>query len=290
MSFRYGRWTVDHALPVGTASRVEGGADVRAGDVLASGARVSAVHLVDGASHVGVAPSDIERVARVRPVADVRRGAVLARTGKRFARAATSPIDGRLLHMTVDGDFFIAPVVAPWEVRSAIDGTVTRSDPSVVSVEGECWALRGIAGYGPDAVGALALGVSSGDEALAPTRVDVRLRDRILVAGSRIAAEAITRAHACGLAGVVAGAVPAGGLRVVYGDDVDAHGGASFDDRPTVLCLFGFGSASLPAEVWDALSSLDGERAAIHTASARLFVFAGRTRIRGAKAPSKLIF
>jgi hypothetical protein len=278
VSWRYGRWTVEHALPVGAASRAAEGDAVHAGDVIASGGTVTRVHLVDGARRVGVAPADLDRVLRVRPVSDVRRGSILARTGRRFARAATSPIDGRLIHVTADGDLCISPVVDEWRVRSTIDGVVTRSDAAIVAVEGACWALQGLAAYGPDAVGELALAVDGPADPLAPSRLDVRLRGRILVGGARIAAEAITRAHACGVAGLVAGAAPAGGLRVVYGDDVDASGRPTVDDRPTVLCLIGFGSAALPAEVWDPLVALAGARASIHSASARLFVLATADR------------
>jgi len=288
MTWRYGPSTVDHPLPVGAASRAELGATVHAGQVIATGALVGPVHLVDGARRIGVTPMDLERVTRVRPVADVRRGTVLARTGRRFARAATSPIDGRLVHVTVDGDYLIAPVVTSWSVRSAIDGVVVRSDAAAVAVGGECWSLQGLAAYGPDAIGTLALGVDSADEALAPTRVDVRSRGRILIGGARMAAEAVTRAHACGIAGLVAGAAPAAGLRVVYGEDVVAAGGPSADDRPTVLCLVGFGSGPLPAEIWDPLVALTGERAAIHTASARLFVFAPADHIAVAPHPFAL--
>src|SRR4029077_13223986 len=50
---------------------------------------------------------------------------------------------------------------------------------------------------------------------------------------------------------------------------------------PTVLCLRGFGSAVLPRAVFEPFVALAGARAAIHTASARLFVFStadiGRT-------------
>lgn len=279
MSWRYGRWTVEHALPVGAAQRIGEGDPVRAGDILASGGTVTRVHLVDGARRVGVAADDLERVLRVRPVVDVRRGSILARTGRRFARAATSPIDGRLVHVTVDGDLCISAVVDEWRVRASIDGVVTRSDPAAVVVEGHCWALQGLAAYGPDATGELAIAVDAPGDPLAPSRLDVRLRGRILVGGSRMAAEAVTRAHACGVAGLVAGAAPAGGLRVVYGDDVDARGLPSFGDVPTILCLLGFGSAALPAQIWGPLVALAGERASIHTASARLFVLAPEDRI-----------
>ena len=288
MTWRYARWSVEHQLPVGCAARAPAGTQVRAGDVLGNGGTVTRVYLVGGARHIGVSPADLGRVLRVRPVASVRRGSILARTGRRFARAATSPIDGRLVHVTADGDLCVSAVVDEWRVRSTIDGVVERSDDAAVIVTGECWSLQGLAGYGPDAIGDLALAVDGPADPLAPTRIDVRMRDRILVGGARIAAEAVTRAHACGVAGVVAGAAPAGGLRVVYGDDVDASGGPTFDDRPTVLCLIGFGSGPLPAEIWDPLVALAGERASIHTASARLFVLAPAERTTAPAGVPKL--
>jgi hypothetical protein len=76
---------------------------------------------------------------------------------------------------------------------------------------------------------------------------------------------------------VVAGAAPAGGLRVVYGDEATASGATTGPEAPTVLCLIGFGTAPLPREVFAPLVALAGARAAVHTASARLFVFAPET-------------
>jgi hypothetical protein len=186
----------------------------------------------------------------------------------------TAPVDGRLIHRSHEGDFYVAPITGSWTVRAAMDGTVVRSDDATVSVEGSAWGLRGVAAYGPDAFGELALGVDAPVDELLPGRVDVRRHDTILIGGARIAAEVITRAHACGVAGLVAGAAPAGGLRVVYGEEVTASGGPTVEDRPTVLCLLGFGTGPLPTAVYLPLVAFTGKRAAIHVGSAHLFVFA----------------
>jgi len=273
MSWRHGRWQVEHALPVGVSERAHAGDRVRAGDIIGSGTVVGSVVAVPGARHLGVHATDLDAVTRIRVGAEVDKGAVLARSGRRFARAAVAPLEGRVVHRTAEGDFLVAPVVDRWTVRSTMDGEVVRSDDAAVVVRGTAWSLAGIAAYGPDAIGELALGVDAPGDALAPSRIDVRLRDRIVVGGSRIAAEAITRAHACGVSGLVAGAAPAGGLRVVYGDDVTAAGLPSREDRPTLLCLVGFGAAALPREIFLPLVDLAGSRASIHTATARLFVF-----------------
>ncbi len=286
MAWRYGSWTVDHALPYGATERVGIGDPVHAGDIIASGSSLGAAHQVSGARRLGIAAGDLASARRVATGAEVERGTILARTGQRFPRTAVAPIDGRLMHVTADGDFMVAPVLARWAVRATLDGEVTRSDASNVTIEGTAWCLHGLAGYGPDAVGELTLAVDAPVDELAPTRIDVRLRGAILIGGARMAAEAITRAHACGAAGVVAGAAPAGGLRVVYGDEVTADGLPTRDDRPTVLCLIGFGTAALPNEVFRPLVALAGSRAAIHTASARLFVFAAADAVSGGEPPA----
>jgi hypothetical protein len=273
VTWRREQWTADHPLPIGVTKRAEIGELVRAGDIIAAGATLAAALRVPGARRLGLSPSDLYRELRVPVGSDVVAGTVLARVGRRFARSVTAPIDGRFLHVTVDGDLYIAPIVDRWTVRATLDGAVSRSDDAIVEIEGEAWCLQGAAAYGPDAIGELVLGVEGPNADLAPTRIDVRLAGRIIVGGARVSAEVITRAHACGIAGLVAGGVPPAGLRVVYGDAVTASGSPSRDDRPTVLCLMGFGSAVLPPAVYKPFAALAGARAAIHTATARLFVF-----------------
>ena len=274
MSWRYGPYRARHALPLGVEERAAVGQRGRAGDLLAEGMTYGPPVRVQAARRLGVTRADLDRVLRVAPGTVVERGTLLARTGQRFARVVSSPIAGRVLHIRADGDIEIAPITGPWIVRSTLDGVVTSADDSEVTVEGNAWGLQGIAAYGPDAVGELALAVERPSEEMRASRIDVRQRERILVGGARASAECIARAHACGAAAVVAGAVPAGGLRVVFGAGVSAHGSPSRDDLPTVLCLLGFGSAPLPQQLFAPLAAVAGTRSAIHTASARLFVFA----------------
>lgn len=286
MAWRFGIWTVEHDLPFGAVDRSEIGRRVVAGDIIASGSILGAATIVRGARHLRLPAETLGTLQRVAVGAPVARGTLLAGTPGRFSRAARAPFDGRLIHVTAEGDFVVAPALGEWLVRATLDGHVVRSDSSVVTVEGSAWCLTGLAGYGPDAVGELALAVDASMDALSPSRIDVRLRGKILVGGARMAAEAITRAHACGAAGVVAGAAPAGGLRVVYGDDVTAEGLPSRDDRPTVLCLIGFGMAALPDAVFRPLVAFAGSRASVHTASARLFVFAPEDAATAGEPPA----
>ncbi len=287
MAWRHGRWTVDMALPLGAARHAPLGQEVRAGDVVASGAAYGTPVRVATARRIGVQPQDLALVMRAAIGAEVERGTVVARTGRRFARAVKAPTDGRLLAARADGDVEMAPVIGRWTVRAAIDGTVTRADDACVRIEGPAWCLQGLAAYGPDAIGELTLACGGPADELLPGRVDTRQRGRILIGGGRAGPEAIARAHACGVAGVIAGAVPPSGLRHLYGEDVTAHG-LELQDAPTVLCLVGFGGTVVPADVYVPLAALTGHRAAIHSATARLFVFAAPDAIQAGGPPVSL--
>jgi hypothetical protein len=230
---------------------------------------------------LGVEPRDLAPVLRASLGSEVAKGAILARTGKRFARAAIAPIDGRVVQIRPDGDIEIAPIVGRWLVRSAMDGVVTAADDGRVVVEGEAWCLERAAAYGPDAAGEIAVLVAREGEELPASRIDVRLRGRVIVAGGRAMADAIARAHACGAAAVVAASIPEAGLRKLYGgvparaqgerDPLPATDGHPLsDDVPTVFLL----GDDVAPETLARFRDLDGARAAIHVASARLFVFA----------------
>ena len=273
MTWRRENWTAEHPLPIGVTKRAQVGEPVRAGDIIAAGVTVSSALRVGGARRLGLSPQDLRRELRVSVGTDVVAGTILARSGRRFARSVTAPVDGRLLHVTVDGDLYVAPIVDRWTVRATLDGVVARSDDAMVTIEGEAWGLQGAAAYGPDAIGEVTLVVDGPEAEVAPARIDVRLGGRIIFGGARVSAEVMTRAHACGIAGLVAGGAPPAGLRVVYGDTVTAFGLPTREDRPTVLCLVGFDAVPLPQSIYGPLAAMAGARAAIHTASARLFVF-----------------
>jgi len=78
---------------------------------------------------------------------------VRARTGRRFARSALAPFEGRLLHCTAEGDFVMAPSPELWNVRATMNGLVHPSCATAVGVVGPGWALDVSAGYGPGACG-----------------------------------------------------------------------------------------------------------------------------------------
>lgn len=292
MSWRHGHWAVEHNLPLGQIERAEVGRSVAAGDVLATGTRIGVAQRIKVGERLRLNSKQVPGAIRVSVGEQVARGSVLARRSGIFSQTIRSSVEGRIVHQGTNGDLYLTQALDPterWRVTATLDGTVTRSDDSVVSVEGTAWCLAGLAAYGPDAVGEINVAVDAPMDELSPSQVDVRQRAAIVFGGARITAESLTKAHACGVAGLVSGAVPATALRAVYGAQAGACGGPTIEDRPTVLCLVGFGSARVPLSLFRPLVGFSGARAAIHTRSARLFVFAPSDSIEASVGVESLI-
>lgn len=276
MKWDYGRRSVTARLPFGASWLAPVDATVSAGDLIARGTVYRATRRIAAARALGCRPQEVRALLRVGVGESVRAGAVLARTGRRFARAIVARHDGRVVHVGADGDLHLGTVRHDWEMRALLDGVITRADAHAIVIEGEAWALEGLAGFGPSAAGALAMLVDRNDEDLSPAKLDVRLAGRIVVGGAEASGEALTRAHAVGVQGIVAPAASFRALAPIYGDAVGAWGFPTLDDLPTLLVLSAYGTAALPAPAFQALRALDGARAALDVAAARLLVFAPR--------------
>jgi len=66
-------------------------------------------------------------------------------------------------------------------VRSTLDGEVSRSDDGCVTVMGSAWALQGIAAYGPDAIGEIALNLQQMHAVVNGERVSLTPRELSLL-------------------------------------------------------------------------------------------------------------
>jgi hypothetical protein len=98
-------------------------------------------------------------------------------------------------------------------IRSQVAGTVTAVRPGAeirIAVSGMC--LRGVAAAGTPSRGRLELATDPFGE-LRPGGIDVGRAGSILVVGARIDAEALTRARAMGVRGIVTASLPGKDLR-----------------------------------------------------------------------------
>ena len=160
------------------------------------------------ASVVALAPGDAADGARAGDrwaPTDRHATRVIGRPAAR-SRSDGDAESGELL-FEHDGRWAIATGEHPEPVDCPVSGVVRDVRPGVgIRVHAQGRALFGVDALGDPSSGRLSLGTDRGDHRhgrLRPTSLDVGLAGTILVIGARVDAEALTRARAMGVRGVV---------------------------------------------------------------------------------------
>jgi hypothetical protein len=203
-----------------------------------------------------------------------------ARPGERWAPPSTGAgiqlrrghgaSTGELL-FELGGHWRMAAGEHPEQVDSPIGGVVHEVRPGIgIGVRAEGRVIRGVEALGDPTRGTLALGAEPGDAAgpglvLRPGSLDVGLSGTILVVGSRIDAEALTRARAMGLRGVIVAGLAGKERRDFIASE--ARQRASLHRLPTfaVLVLDGAVRRRIASPVAEVLAALAGREVAIVT-------------------------
>lgn len=203
-----------------------------------------------------------------------------ARPGERWAPPSTGAgihlrrgggaSTGELL-FELDGHWRMAAGEHPEQLDSPIGGVVHEVRPGIgigVRVEGR--VIRAVEALGDPTRGVLALGVEPGEGSgpglvLRPGSLDVGLAGTILVVGSRIDAEALTRARAMGLRGVIVAGLAGKERRDFIASE--ARQRASLHRLPTfaVLVLDGAARRRIASPIGAVLAALAGREVAIVT-------------------------
>jgi hypothetical protein len=182
------------------------------------------------------------------------------RHGLRRTRAGVA--DGELLYR-VDGDWRIATGPRPEQLEAPTAGIVREVRPgSGILLEVAGAGIPGVAAIGGPARGRLDI-VARADEDLRSGSLDVARSGAIVVAGSRIDAEALTKARATGVRGIVVAGVSGRDLRDIAASE--ARQRASLHRLPpfAILVLEGHVRAPIASPVTELLASLAGREVAI---------------------------
>jgi hypothetical protein len=148
-------------------------------------------------------------------------------------------------------------------VPSVVNGVVESVDGRGISVRAEADGLPGAIRWGRSVRGPLMLAVSRPDGDLRASAIDVAAAGSIVVAGARVDIEAITRARALGVRGIICGGLMGKELRQLEASEArqraSIHPLAPF----AVLVLDGYGRRPIPGPAWDALSAAAGRDVSI---------------------------
>jgi hypothetical protein len=167
----------------------------------------------------------------------------------------------------VEADRAVHAVVArsPEPVASPVDGVVVDVGADGLLIRASGLGLRGPVGWGQPVLGRVVIGVTGPDEELRASAVDISAAGAVLVAGARLDIEAVTRARAIGVAGILCGGVVGRELRQLEESDERQRAALHATTPFGLLALDGFGRRPVPIIAWDLLvaAAAEGSQVAI---------------------------
>jgi hypothetical protein len=183
-----------------------------------------------------------------------------------------------VLHASADGTIRVAIGRATGPFGSPIAGTVEAADASGVAVRADGDGLVAALCWGTAVRGPLRLAVTAPDAELRAGALDVAVAGAVLVAGARVDIEAITRARALGVRGIVCGGIASKEVGQLEASEarqrVSLHPTAPF----ALAIIDGFGRRPIPGPTWEALAGAAGRDVAIVTDPPLVVLDAGLPR------------
>lgn len=154
---------------------------------------------------------------------------------------------------------------APEPVASPVDGVVVTVGADGLLIRAAGLGLVGQVGWGQPVVGRVMIGVTGPDEELRASAIDISAAGAVLVAGARLDIEAITRARAIGVAGILCGGAVGRELRQLEESDERQRAALHATTPFGLLALDGFGRRPMPAIAWDLLvaAAVEGSQVAV---------------------------
>jgi hypothetical protein len=157
-------------------------------------------------------------------------------------------------------------------VTSPVNGVVEEVTAGTLTLRAEGLGFDAPIGWGNPVAGRLVIGSTGPDVDLRASAVDVGAAGAILVAGARLDIEALTRARAIGVTGIIAGGVVGRELRQMEESDrrqrAALHAAAPF----AIVALEGYGRRQIPQRIWDLLVAAAGRVVGVAPESKRVVI------------------
>jgi hypothetical protein len=259
-------------LPVGAASLVEKGHRVEPAEVLATRRSVEGGVAVQVAARLRRAPAEAAALLDARPGSILAAGDRLAADGR--GREVLAPQACVFLGYDADdGTALVAPLGAAQPILGHVRGEVESVTRDAIEIRVAGALVTGVGGSGRAVHGGLLMGVRDPAEELRAGAIDVGATGRIVVGGSRASAEALTRARAMGVVGIVLGGALDKELRDFEATQARRRelGGVAGDFA--VVVLEGFGKVGMDASLFSWFRDHAGHMASLFGDAARLYVY-----------------
>jgi hypothetical protein len=247
---------------------VKAGDGVRSDQAVARAELPGKVYPINLANQLSIAPDEIKEYLVKKEGDPVGKDEILAENKpliKWFKTEIRSPVAGTIEALSeVTGQVLLREPPRILNVLAYIDGTVVETIPRQgVVVEATCSLVQGIFGIGGEVWGELQLAVASPDEPLGPGHLKPEMKGRIVVGGSFLSAETMTKAKELGIAGLVVGGIHDKDLRALLGYDLGVAITGTEQVGFTLILTEGFGTIPMAAKTFRLLSAHTGRKASI---------------------------
>ena len=264
--------TKNRILPLKGEVLVKVGDKVKPDTVVASTYLPGNVEPINVANILGIPPEDIMDCMMKKEGEKVKQGEVIAKSKSffgLFSSECKTKTDGSVESISsVTGQVLIRGNPIPVEIKAYLEGEVVEvfeKEGVAVSTWGSF--IQGIFGIGGETHGEIKVVTKDNTEILTDKLIDKNCKDKVVVGGSLVTADAIKKAISLGSKGIVVGGFSDKDLRDFLGYDLGVAITGSEELGITLVITEGFGQINMAEKTFDLLKSKEGQMACINGAT-----------------------
>ncbi len=260
-------------LPIKGQVLVKQGDAVTPDQVIAQALLPGPLQTLKLADKLGVEAKDVLTMVSIKPGDQVTKGQIVAEGKKLFgifkAPTAESDYEGTIESISeVTGNALVREPSIPVDITAYIQGTVADVMPEEGAIiETRCAMVQGIFGVGGERTGVIRVAVNSPNDVLDANAIQDSDAGKILVGGSGITYDALTKATRIGVKGLLAGGIKDSDLIQFLGYDIGVAITGQENISLTMLVTEGFGYLAMAQRTFDLLKTLEGKTASINGAT-----------------------
>jgi len=260
-------------LPIKGAVLVAVGDKVGPQQVVAQAMLPGALQTIKLADKLGVEPQDAPSLLKVKVGDAIVKEQLIAEGKKLFgffkAPMVTSDVTGTLESISeVTGNLLVREPSIPVEIKAYIQGEIAEILPEEgVIVETRCAMVQGIFGVGGERVGTIRIAVKDPSKTLEASDILDSDAGKILIGGSGMTYEAITKGSSIGVTALVAGGIRDSDLTKFLGFEIGVAITGQEQINLTLMVTEGFGFLGMADRTFALLKSLEGQVASINGAT-----------------------
>ncbi|MGM0598335.1 MAG: hypothetical protein ACQETH_00840 [Candidatus Rifleibacteriota bacterium] len=262
----------DRRLPMLGKVHVKKGDKVTAEDVVASTDLPGNVYPLNLANMLGCEAKEINLFLVKKEGDEIAKDEIIAETQGLFGFFKTqikAPITGTIESLSdATGQAILREPPIPVEVNAYVDGFIDDVyEDEGVKVDTVATFVQGIFGIGPEAIGELEMVAQSPSDILNKEDIKIEHKNKIIVGGSLVTADALSRAVEVGAAGVVVGGYDANDLKEFLGYDLGVAITGTEEKGITLVVTEGFGQINMAQKTFDLLKNCEGKKTSINGAT-----------------------